>query len=433
MSSTFTFLDAVKAKYLETEGDVAADADLLVNCDGQKEMKRWEMVGMDKIKRQTGQLDKLASVAVGDQAFGSVGDAAAIQAVLARLQAVDLSGSTGFTGWHVPCTLADAVPTLRQLDLSRIALGGAEWPVECRGCFKHLTTLILNDTAVQWAELVGLAADGSVDLRGLGSVYLNKNGISSLASPVEVDLGGLFPRLRQVSLIENAVADWAGVVGLLRAVSTVEELVLTGNDLPAPSAEVAAELAGAAALTALSVGDNPRMADISWLKVLGRSESIRALKITYPAVPGTAPNHVRLLAIADMPKITSLNASAVSAKERAEAEKFYTLRAFHSLPPGAKHADDCADLPSGFAADFPAYAGYVQKWGNPSAAADAGKPASSAIGGAATITLRDCCEGKAYRADVTRPLPLAIKVAQVKAVVKAAFGIAPEEQLLVFK
>ncbi|KAJ9453639.1 hypothetical protein DIPPA_16948 [Diplonema papillatum] len=30
-------------------------------------------------------------------------------------------------------------------------------------------------------------------------------------------------------------------------------------------------------------------------------------------------------------------------------------------------------------------------------------------------------------------MPLAIKVAQVKAVGKAAFGIAPEEQLLVFK
>eukprot|EP01059_Diplonema_ambulator_P019296 TRINITY_DN32348_c0_g1_i1.p1 TRINITY_DN32348_c0_g1~~TRINITY_DN32348_c0_g1_i1.p1 ORF type:complete len:189 (+),score=57.36 TRINITY_DN32348_c0_g1_i1:3-569(+) len=154
--------------------------------------------------------------------------------------------------------------------------------------------------------------------------------------------------------------------------------------------------------------------------------------MTYPVVKGTAPNHVRLMVIAEMPGLVSLNSSSVGVKERSEAEKFYLLRAFNTLPEGTKHADDCSDLPPLFLAEYPHYPAYVKKWHNPSTTHSAAK--SSTLGSTISLTIRDSrADTASYKPDFERSFPVSIKVSQLKLVIKAVHQIPPSEQKLTYK
>eukprot|EP01061_Rhynchopus_euleeides_P010622 TRINITY_DN2010_c3_g3_i3.p2 TRINITY_DN2010_c3_g3~~TRINITY_DN2010_c3_g3_i3.p2 ORF type:complete len:463 (+),score=169.87 TRINITY_DN2010_c3_g3_i3:66-1454(+) len=423
-----TFLDAVRQKYQETADDVAADDDLVVSAEGQREEKKWIMVGMDKLKRKTGQLERLVSVAVGEEGVQEAGDTGALPGALPSLRQLELAKADSFEGWSLPCELLQALPSITDLDLSCTSLypdadpSGDAVP---QGSLSHLEKLVLNKTSTSWQRLAAVAEKGV--FANLTHLYSEGNAIGEVGAPFPA------PKLRYLSLRDNAISSWEGVCAVLKGSaegrSSVEELVLSSNALPDPS-DACVDVLSSSGLVSLAVSEN-KTGSLGWLKRLGASPTLTSLKVTYPAIEGIAPNHVRLLVIADMPRLTSLNASTVTAKERGEAEKFYILNAFASLPKGTEHKDDCSDLPQEFCERYPHYKGYVEKWSNPSTAQTAA-PASG-MSGIAELTLRDCIQGRKFKPDVTRPLPVIMKVAQLKAVVKAAFQIDVPKQVLVYK
>eukprot|EP01064_Diplonema_japonicum_P035159 TRINITY_DN7535_c0_g1_i2.p3 TRINITY_DN7535_c0_g1~~TRINITY_DN7535_c0_g1_i2.p3 ORF type:complete len:450 (+),score=131.75 TRINITY_DN7535_c0_g1_i2:1714-3063(+) len=411
-----TFLEAVRAKYLPSKDDVVSnEEELIVADEGQKETKKWIMVGMDKLKKKTMQLDKLVNIAVGGEDVDQVGDSAEVTAALPVLKHLDLAGSP-FKGWEIPAGITAALPTLVHLDLSQVPLQGAlPSPV-----LSKLKTLILNNTDITWKEICDMSAGGG--LQGLEVLHLDSNAMVSLEGTAEL------PNVSYISFIKNNISNWDGVAHLLET-CPVRELVLDSNELQDPSDGICERMVKSN-LTALTVSNN-KMTSMAWLKVLGTSQKLTSLKLSYPVLPGIAPNHVRLLVIAEVPSLLSLNASSVGTKERGEAEKFYLLRAYGTLPQGTKHSDDCSDLSAEFLATHHYYKEYVKKWHNPSTTQAAGGGAS--LGGTVEITLRDVTKSDKYKPDMQRSLPVSIKVAQLKAVIKAAYQIPPTEQCLTYK
>ena len=422
-----TFLEAVRGKYEYTAGDVAAERDLVVSGEGQREEKKWEMVGMEKLKQKTGQLHRLVSIAVGDEGVTDAGDLDELRAALPAIAQLELSGSTGFRGWTLPATLTRALETVSELDLSLVPLDDGSLPGP--GSLACLVKLVLTGTASTFPALCAAAAAAG-GLPALRYLYLDGNALPGLQAGDAPPLAA--PRLEYLSLIENRLSSWAWVDELFAGCPALTDLILTDNELPAPTDD-AVEVLARQRVRCLSVGGN-RMAGagLGWVERLGAASSaLTTLRLTYPEVAGVAPNHVRLMVIAVVPTLAVLNSSTVTAKERGEAEKYYINRAFNTLAAGTKHKDDCTDLPADFLARFAYYKTYVSRWSNPSTAATTA--AGGQGNGLAELTLRDCIEGSKFKPDVTRPLPVVVKVAQLKAVVKAAFQVDPQKVVLVYK
>ena len=422
---TKSFLEAVKEKYVYTNDDIAAEEDLVVSAEGQQEEKKWVMVGMAKHKKKTGQLDRLRSLAVGEEGFATVDSVEEISAALPNLARLELAKAT-FSTWTIPTALLAALPKVNELDLSCVSLFPSSTPIyPTPNTLQNIRRLILNKTGVSWSQVVTSLNTGVPSLEDL---RVEGNELSSL------DDGGVHleaPSLRQISLRDNKISSWKGIKRILdgkkEKKNMVSEFILSANELGDPEEDVV-EALHEAGVTSICLAEN-KTGKLGFLKQL---KTVTSLKVTYPTIEGVAPNHVRLLVIADMPGLLSLNSSTVSSKERGEAEKFYTIRAFNTLPKDTTHADDCSDLKETFLEEYPFYKEYVAKWSNPSKQAQA-EGGSGGVSGLSTLTLRDCCEGRKFKPDVTRPFPGIMKVAQLKAVVKAAFQVEVADQRLTYK
>ena len=415
-----TFLKAVKNKYLVSDDDIAAEKDLVVT-EGQKDVKHWEMVGMDKLKSKTSQLTKLLSVAVGGEMITECGDVEELQKTLPSLMQIEFCGVEMSGGWKIPSEICKALPKVTHLDLSGVNLSSS---IPDKDSLKNIKTLILNKTNTSIKDIQQLKQSGC--LINLRELYLNTNDLCSLdLDESEV----LFPELSILSLIGNELSNWTNVLNTVKVLGPVKELILISNKLPPPT-DSEVSLLVSSGLSSLAISDN-EISEINWISRLSESSTLNNLKLTYPKIAGVAPNHVRLRIISSIPQLKMLNSSTVSSKEKEEAEKYYIMAAYRELPSGTKHNDDCTDLSKEFIEKYDRYTELVKKWNNPSSV-NVGT-ASASAGSMIVITFRDSMNGKKFHPDVTRTLPLAIKVAQLKAVIKASFQIPIEDQHLVYK
>eukprot|EP01065_Artemidia_motanka_P025506 TRINITY_DN30499_c0_g1_i1.p1 TRINITY_DN30499_c0_g1~~TRINITY_DN30499_c0_g1_i1.p1 ORF type:complete len:460 (+),score=188.78 TRINITY_DN30499_c0_g1_i1:77-1456(+) len=420
-----TFADAFRGKYAPEEAEVAAAAGDVDVSESSAEQKKWEMVGMAAGRNTSGpSLRRLRVVGLAEEGVEAVGDPAEVAAVGENIVELDL-GSSAFSGWAVPAGIAEALPRLQVLDLSGNTLRMPPPPPPA--ALRRLTRLVLNGTGLSWPDVVAVSAAGG--LESLQALHLDKNEMA------EVGGGVCLPQLTSLVMACNCLSSWRGVLDAVAALPRLDELVLTANKLPAPTAEEAAEIA-ASTLSSLSVAENPIQSS-EWMLPVGRADRLRALRLTAAPCfgPSIAPQHARLLTIALMRGLATLNVSEIRPRERTEAERYYISRTAGELRRGGlegEHKDDCSDLPESFHAQHPYYREYVQRHGNPS---EQVKPAQAASAGAsmAKLTLRGMCAQSEKKPDVVKDLPLAMKVGQLKAVVKAAFGIPPAAQLLVYK
>eukprot|EP00756_Hemistasia_phaeocysticola_P044861 Hpha_TRINITY_DN18645_c0_g1::TRINITY_DN18645_c0_g1_i1::g.115659::m.115659 len=419
-----TFADALRAKYSGSGED--GGAELLVT-EGQKEEKKWELVGMDgAVRTRAPSISKLRSVGLDGEVVEVAGEPAEIAELGASVMELGLT-QCGLKDWEVASGVAVALPKLVTLDLSANAgLGAAELPAGQP--FRGLQTLVLNKTGVKWKQVAVMSHGGG--LSALQVLRLDLNEITEMDGPPPE-----LPSLRSLSLTGNGVSSWRGLIDIARALPSLTELLVSGNKLPSPGEGEAVELRELP-LESLAVADNPTT-EAGWFKELGKSERLRALRVTAATCyEGVAPQHARLLVIAEMPHLVSLNSSDIRPRERKEAERFYLSRACSELRKSgftATHKDDCSDLPQPFIEKYPFYPRYAAMHGNPSEQAQASQATGGAGAGTAKVTLRGACGATVGKPDVVRALPLSVKVGQLKAVIRASFGVAPQDQKLIYK
>eukprot|EP00755_Sulcionema_specki_P004877 Sspe_Gene.4667::Locus_1542_Transcript_1_1_Confidence_1.000_Length_837::g.4667::m.4667/K21768/TBCE; tubulin-specific chaperone E len=262
MGGEVGFVDAMKAKYLPSKDDVAPEADLEVAVQGQKEKKKWEMVGMEKLKSKTSQLASLRFATLQEETLTAAGDADEIAKTFPVLQQLDLS-KCQISDLAIPAAITRALPELRHLDLSANPLSGT-WDSDA---FSKLTTLVLNHTGVQWKEVTALSAPN------LRTLHLEGNGIVDFSADGPLGTSGLV----SLNLTANKISSWEGVLSAIKHLPSLTDLCLGGNELPPPTVDQAQVLASSG-LTSLSIPDNKEYNEVDWLVVLGKSPNLKSLK-----------------------------------------------------------------------------------------------------------------------------------------------------------
>lgn len=104
--------DAVRERYLQSDGDDALDAELLKETQSQLHAPLFEIVGMDKVAKRQSNPDKLKDVSVAISTVNNAGDLSS----LTCLTTLNIS-STLVWNWQIVAEIAMQIPTLFSLNL----------------------------------------------------------------------------------------------------------------------------------------------------------------------------------------------------------------------------------------------------------------------------------------------------------------------------
>jgi hypothetical protein len=340
-SQVKTFLDAVKERYGAedtTEYDASAFS-VGVEKKGRKN-KQWEMVGMEKTRQKQSQWHKVFSLVLAGagihRAEAVKGEIA--EAKLVNVRDLDLSDNVSLTSFEEVHYIAEQLPRLESLQLNRIPF--AESSLKTTAPFNTLHRLILN-----YCNLSKFSALRELSAPHLHDLHLEGCGIPTL------DMEGFdfsFPKCHAVNISFNGFNSW-GVQSssdprlfgdILRHVfPTIATFKVNGCALPAFTHETPKEqLAFFGEISAFALCESDSWSTPSSLQIL----SAVASKLTWLSVSSTKIFHplkevqARLMVIATVPQIKTLNLGSVRPKELIDAEFFYVQRAYATEPDEAK-------------------------------------------------------------------------------------------------
>lgn len=153
------------------------------------------------------------------------GDVAALAAILPRLEFLCLSKNLLGSWAHVH-PIISGIQSLKVLDLSNNHLQHSDAFASFPAC-SFIEVLVLNDCHLKWQDAVRVGKQ----LSKLHELYLSNNLISALECDQDVGgLGSLFPELRILDLMDNAIRGWETVMPLTM-LPALTELKLSGNPL----------------------------------------------------------------------------------------------------------------------------------------------------------------------------------------------------------
>eukprot|EP00730_Choanoeca_flexa_P008286 TRINITY_DN12472_c0_g3_i7.p1 TRINITY_DN12472_c0_g3~~TRINITY_DN12472_c0_g3_i7.p1 ORF type:complete len:497 (+),score=116.34 TRINITY_DN12472_c0_g3_i7:85-1575(+) len=240
----------------------------------------------------------------------------------------------------VPLNLNDQFPALRALDLSSCLL--SSWTAVVNICrqLPRLESLILSDNRLDGFDAVAKedlsAAFGGLTRLLLCKMPLSIDHVASLLQHTprlselhlcELEWTSLRPlaslklslKLNMLNLYGNNIKSWPEVFSTVRALD-VKTLLINQNQLADFADEdVPEELPW----TALSIGGNQLS---SWRCVwqLGRFKGLTGIKLRNNRLgSGLKESELRKCVLVNLPHVTMLNGSGVSARERLVAERFY--------------------------------------------------------------------------------------------------------------
>ena len=307
------------------------------------------------------------------------GAAAELGAALLVLTELDLTDNL-IPGWAFVTSLSQALPSLAVLNLScnrlQLPLGP---PPPAAPRLAGLTTLVLGDCVVSWAQAVAVGAR----LPSLRHLVLCRNGISELrwdgggpggsgagaeissgssrggggeaatggsttgasgrsgrssSAAQHLDLAAAFPNLETLDLEGNQLSRWSEVESLA-ALPSLQALLLSGNRLPA--VEHLGGGGGFAGLTSLLLGGNALEA---WGSVdqLNLFPALVDLRLSGNPLVAANPGAGRYETIARVGRLQTLNGSAVKPTERWDAELNYLRAVTNQLAAAAAAAAEAA-------------------------------------------------------------------------------------------
>jgi tubulin-specific chaperone E len=408
-----SLVDAIKDRYGSVdETDYGKDA-FFVGDVNRKRNKTWEMIGMEKTRLKQAQHSKLVHVVVRDcginiaeHSEGEIGEQE-----LVRVQELDLSGNNELTPQSLDI-IVQRLPTLKVLQVSDVpTLMKAD--IATPLSWGKLQKLVLNNTGFVMFDQIKTM----MHLDGLLELHLDSNGISCLLEGSVEDTTWSLPSVTSLSLAHNAFSSWKSS-GLDKALGRIfpslKRLFLTGNQFPNITESDVLEMNFMRHLTLLCLNDNKCLTDPNNLvHIRSLCPSMDTFRITYSFMyPSLNESLARMMVVASLPHITTLNRAAVRPKERTDSELFYVQRGLSETDEGKRHqlypfVDELREKHKDVVL----------------ALIKEGETASS--GAHVMLSLRLKCDGFE---DVTKTVPSSLQVGKLKALIRTVFGVDPSHQ-----
>eukprot|EP00760_Papus_ankaliazontas_P030089 PhM_4_TR4609/c0_g2_i1/m.39132/K21768/TBCE; tubulin-specific chaperone E len=431
------FVAAVSRRY-GADVEEATDEDLTVSTSNNQRdrSKRWELVGMEKVKRKQCNLERLTLVALrGEHITKAYKDGPGeIAAVCPRIQELDVR-DTRVPNWSELGKIVAELPSAFSLDISENRqLAGSQVDAEYflasgmpAKAFGNLKVLVLNDTQIPWATLMELVGEQMTSLQEL---HAEANGFACLPAVTKTPALSL----RVLNLNGNLLDSFERLLPGLTSFPKLENLVLTGNPVKEFS-HVRVLKDAVPCLRALSIQNMPELfegspdAETHWhLHTLYETfPNLSALKVSYEDFFAGAARYnsttCRLTVTSQIPTMTSLNGSVVRPKERSDAQKYYLTRALAEC----NITDESGVPPEG---KFPHFQRYVAEHGRPAKATAGAATAVPTARSTVSVTFRCAASAGIGKADSTKAVPLGTRVAQLKSIAKNLFGIDVQQQSL---
>ncbi|XP_064391442.1 tubulin-specific chaperone E-like [Halichondria panicea] len=405
-----TFMEAVRSKYGRTDDEEGG-----IMLGGQTV----ELVGMDKVARKQSEWSQLEEVSLRDMDVSSAGPRAEIATALPNLKRLNLDQSPLLPNWETVSDIASQLQHLDSLDLSEDR-GLGHVPVDLMeslsASFLTLRTLYLNRVGISWNNLALILQA----VPRLEAVHVCENNIASLR--FEGDEKPYIPEgLQLLNLEKNCLSDWSDIVRLEPQLKKLKTLILTDNRLPS----IFLEKKAFPELKSLSLSGNLIS---QWPSVtsLASVPSMLQLKLKdCPLLKDEPGFSARHLIIALLPHITTLNRSAISARERVLSERYYIKHY------GAKWLDCKSDesAKKAFLLEHPLFLHLVDVHGLPDEVLMRQKPVTTALKhGLISVSVR--CPGRPEQRSLDKKLPATMTVQKLKGVLQRVYRVDTSDQRL---
>ncbi|KAF9227719.1 RNI-like protein [Gyrodon lividus] len=306
-----SFLEALTSKYVEAEhGSATLEKVILGSSNGVIEV---EAVGLDKIRRNLGALERLREVSLVNELLATGDPAGKIFDTCPNIRGLDLSANLLST-WHTISSITSELPRLGRLTLNQNRFLPLEGKLPT-SAFLCLCELQLNGTLITWEEFRRVASF----MPSLRSVELGYNRIKSLTAQSSWTIP-----LLSLNLDGNLLDNWTQMSTSLSECTTLQHLILSSNGFRTipPLNSAPSPLQGIKNL-ALSRNELREWRDIDTLcKWCPNLESLR-MGSTPLTEDTDLARHAKQFIVAKIPSLLVLDSTAISARERNDCELFY--------------------------------------------------------------------------------------------------------------
>ncbi|KAK7694061.1 hypothetical protein QCA50_003637 [Cerrena zonata] len=314
-----SFLAALSEKYNEIPRNSAGrEIVTLGSSNGAIEV---EAVGLDKIRAKLSRLDTLREVSLDNKDVASADNPGSIGKTCPGVRGLDLTKNL-LPSWEVVAMIATELDQLERLALNQNRLIAAMNTAVMSNAFRKLREVQLNDTLISWYEFRTVAAFMPM----LGYVEIGYNRLKTLEIPhtPSADLPQ-HPSIHTINFDSNELFSWTEICDSLRPLPALERLLLSSNKIERIEPISNSDTSSLRNLKHLALSCN---ALANWADLDGLVHwcpNLESLKLTgNPVVEDTQPGkNTRQLTIARIPSIRTLDAAAISSRERTDSELYY--------------------------------------------------------------------------------------------------------------
>lgn len=315
-----SFLAALTARYVEGLHEVSTNETVILgSSNGTIEV---EAPGLNKIRAKLSRLDTLRQVSLDEYDVATANSPGEISQTCPSIRGLDLSKSL-IPSWEVVALITTELTHLESLALNqnRLILPSRSSPLS--DAFKNLNELRLNATRTTWYEFRVVARW----MPHLRTVELGYNNLESLSIPSTSENHDLQDNttVETLNLDTNRLSGWTAVCEALRPFTALQRLVLSSNGLETVDTinDVSSSPIQSLKHLALSFNALKTWADIDriarWCPEL---ESLKFIGNPLVEDPILGKN-ARQFTIARLSSLVTLDAAAISSRERTDSELLY--------------------------------------------------------------------------------------------------------------
>ena len=333
-----------------------------------------EFVGFDEVWTKINNLDKIQSISLAECRICDLGPLSHLRSLFHNLKILSLEENL-ISDWQQVYQLGYELPELMELSLSynkihapthnfeelkKISVVGREeeLPLEGVELFPRLKTLILIGIGLTWQTFFKVAPV----FRNAAEFILCKNDLSDTHN---IDAARLehIPRTTFLNLEETQITKFSQIMPLGK-LPKLEKLILNRNKL----GELGREIVGFNSLRYLSVQgcDLVKPAALADLAAFPELENVHVKH--NPVGDKFGQLYVRMRAVAEVPKLVTINGAQLKKYERKDCEIFYLREAFREYFAFKKVPDydyDYEDFLSYCTHHHPNIQRLIKRYGNP--------------------------------------------------------------------
>lgn len=456
---TRTVLEAIRYKYeqtTQTNGSLRGPGYEIIEIS----KKKVEEVGFDKIKQQMSRLENLRIVLIdqlnvaGLTTARELADIRAAQAELSttcpNITELDL-GWNPLEDWNDVLDICRPLAKLRVLKASGLRLRDTH----ARQQIAQVTELHLSDCLLKTSEVVSLLSDEDVPaFPSLATLWLSQNALHAWDN---VDSNCVFPRITTLVLENNNFHTLTSLTAVFKLFPNIASLSLQGNKISsAGEASISSPLS--TTLTHLNLASNaiatfdtidhlPQLFPALQSLRISKNPLYDALNQSATAAATSRPSDTPFyLTLARLPKLTALNYTNITPRDREEGEIYYLfvtekdIRSELSSAP----ASSATQLLRSLQAQHSTYTALCTKYERPnillassaSAVLEASKTPDFAAGTSKSLAAR-LVKASFYIAGTDgvfeRLLPRTTSVYTLKSLLARHFGLVPLQFRLVYE